>query len=29
VEMEERTFGPGFRDAVVAELERLETLVPD
>jgi hemerythrin-like domain-containing protein len=28
-EMEERTFGPGFRDAIVAELERLESLVPD
>jgi len=29
VEMERRTFGPDFRDAVVAELERLESLVPD
>jgi hemerythrin-like domain-containing protein len=29
VEMERRTFGPGFRDAVIAELERLESLVPD
>jgi hemerythrin-like domain-containing protein len=28
-EMEQRTFGPGFRDAVVAELVRLESLVPD
>jgi hemerythrin-like domain-containing protein len=28
-EMERRTFGPGFREAVVAELERLEGLVPD
>jgi hemerythrin-like domain-containing protein len=28
-ELERRAFGPGFRDAVVAELERLEGLVPD
>jgi hemerythrin-like domain-containing protein len=28
-EMERRAFGPGFRDAVVVELERLEGLVPD
>jgi hemerythrin-like domain-containing protein len=28
-EMEERTFGPGFRDAALAELARLEDLVPD
>src|SRR5262245_25608578 len=28
-EMERRAFGPGFRDAVVVELERLEGLIPD